>query len=63
MEHFQQGKLEMESENLKPDVDQVDRESHSEAEKAMHEGFMREALAMVHQAPFATVPPHHPQIT
>jgi len=51
MEHFQQGKLETESGNPKPDIDQVDMESHSEAEKAMHEGFMREALAMVYQAP------------
>jgi len=60
MEHFQQGKLETESGNPKPDIDQVDMESHSEAEKAMHEGFMREALAMVYQAPLLI---YHPKIT
>lgn len=64
-------KAEMESENPEPVADQVNRETSNEDEKAMHEGFMREALAVVHQLFAAlcssllpTSPSlHHPQIT
>jgi hypothetical protein len=47
IEHLQHGNLEMESENPTSVADQVCVEGLSADEKAMHEGFMREALAMV----------------
>jgi hypothetical protein len=41
--------LQMEPETSKPVVNQVDTDGHIEDEKSIHEGFMREALAMVYQ--------------
>jgi hypothetical protein len=46
----------MESETAAPVTDQINKEGYSEDEKAKHESFMREALAMVNQPSLLTTP-------